>query len=631
LSGLCFRNNVRVKSESPDFVALAFILSGSNPGIKSEEFAMNPSHQYVIKPLVSEEVYTDRQEYLDYFHRSALKAIDRRARSTVLLGQRRMGKTEIFKRVINRLFFEQDHKDPRAAVPVFFSFPDEDITRREFALRYVENFIRWYAAFRLRDVSVLSDPKYRHELFESLKSRMEISKGFYIAFDLLRAIELDGATLPAQQALYLPREIADFDDSTVVMFLDELQNTDLPEYGFRVVGFMQEAVESPNCPHFVTGSAMSILVQDILGRGALFGRFAHKDIEGLSDYWGAELALRAARYYHVSLPQIMAPVLSDRCGGNPFYIVSVVQQASEQGKPIADEEALSEMLAVDLSSGFIWNELHAQVSRWITKVNKHGITKRILFLAVSEEGERIDLERIREELRKQEGYDADIPTIRNVLVTLSRGDLIDYKSFGDWFGKIKDPILEDFLKVWGRAEVAGENHREVEEETVTRYKKLKKRVSEYKGYLAEVFMVQILWNAQGKTLPGRFFHSPEDVRMPDRFIYVDQRSRLGAGKGLEIDVFATAGTEVWIAQSKWRKEPVGRPEAEHLLGQAEIVRERKGDDLDILRIWLFAGNGVTIPAEKLMRENGVLWSDRADLDALLEMLGLRTLPVLDKE
>jgi hypothetical protein len=79
---------------------------------------------WVIKPLVAEEVYTDRQEYLDYLYNAALQAKTRRTGSTVLLGQRRMGKTEIFKRVVNRLFFEQDHEDPQAVVPVFYSFPD---------------------------------------------------------------------------------------------------------------------------------------------------------------------------------------------------------------------------------------------------------------------------------------------------------------------------------------------------------------------------------------------------------------------------------------------------------------------------------------------------------------------------
>jgi len=58
---------------------------------------MTHSHQWAIKTLVPEEVYTDRQFFLDYFYQAALKARTRRTMSTVLLGQRRMGKTEIFR------------------------------------------------------------------------------------------------------------------------------------------------------------------------------------------------------------------------------------------------------------------------------------------------------------------------------------------------------------------------------------------------------------------------------------------------------------------------------------------------------------------------------------------------------
>ncbi len=75
----------------------------------------NQTPPWIIRPLVPEAVYTDRAEFLDYFYKTALKAATRRTMSTVLLGRRRMGKTEIFRRVVNRLFFEQDPKDPRKA------------------------------------------------------------------------------------------------------------------------------------------------------------------------------------------------------------------------------------------------------------------------------------------------------------------------------------------------------------------------------------------------------------------------------------------------------------------------------------------------------------------------------------
>ncbi len=191
----------------------------------------------------------------------------------------------------------------------------------------------------------------------------------------MKAIERGGMALPEERALRLPRVVSDRDDSTVVMFLDEFQNTHLPEYGFRVVGFMQEAVESPTCPHFVTGSAMTILAKEILGRGALFGRFDSEPIEPMTEYWGAELARRAVAYYRAESDDIMAPVISLRCGGNPFYITAVTRQAAKQRKRIDSEETLNNLLATDLSSGFIWAELNDQVTRWIKRINEHGITK----------------------------------------------------------------------------------------------------------------------------------------------------------------------------------------------------------------------------------------------------------------
>lgn len=92
------------------------------------------SMKWVVRPLVPEEVYTDREEFLEYFYKTALLAGTRRTMSTVLLGQRRMGKTEIFKRVVNRLFFSQNPKHPEAVVPVYFSFPETvilTVRRRE--------------------------------------------------------------------------------------------------------------------------------------------------------------------------------------------------------------------------------------------------------------------------------------------------------------------------------------------------------------------------------------------------------------------------------------------------------------------------------------------------------------------
>ncbi|MCP4104402.1 MAG: hypothetical protein GY749_02525, partial [Desulfobacteraceae bacterium] len=419
---------------------------------------------------------------------------------------------------------------------------------------------------------------------------------------------------------------------TIVMFLDEFQNTRMPQYKFSIAGFMQEAVESPTCPHFVTGSAMSILSREIIGRGALFGRFDGEEIRAMSEYYGAELALKASRYYKTEISEIMAPVTAERCGGNPFYITAVVRQAAKQRKKIADEESLNRIMAVDITSGFIWGELNDQVTRWIARINGHRITKWILYLSALDENTeeenrgRLNVERIQRELKQREGKTVPLDEIRDVLIKLSRGDLLEYLEMGGWFRRVKDPILQEFLKVWGRIEVEGHKRERVEDDLKVQYEKLKRRISEYRGYLAEVHMSQVLLSSQRKSLPGIFFNSGEDIQIPD-FTFVRCRYRPESGKGREIDVLGAAGPEQWVCQSKWVKgEKIGISVLKVLMSQADTIKEAL--DPQIVRMWIFAHDGLTSEAEAFAKEHGILWSSRKEFDKLLEYLGLRKLPDL---
>ena len=220
-------------------------------------------------------------------------------------------------------------------------------------------------------------------------------------------------------------------------------------------------------------------------------------------------------------------------------------------------------------------------------------------------------------------------TIRDVLIKLSRGDLLEYMELGGWFKKIDDPILLEFLKVWGRIEVEGKNRAVVRSEIVKRYQSLKRKFSDHLGYLAEVYMAQVLWNGQRKKLPGKLFHAEGDIELPWQFFYIWHRVRLGAGAEKEIDIYAAAGAEVWIGESKWwRGRKVGCVEVETFLRKGSLVREAEGEDLQVLRLWFFAHDGFTEEAESLMREKGMLWSTRQDLDNLLKSVGLRQLPDL---
>jgi len=590
-----------------------------------------------IQSLIPDEIYTDRQEFIDYLYNAAIDAVRRRTTSLVLLGQRRMGKTEIFKRVINKLFFKQDQNKSEFVVPVYYSFKEDRLDRWDFATHYAENFLRWYVAYFLKDTYILSNAVSNEDLIDFIQnSAMNKTQSLDIAINTYKNIKDKVVTIPEMVALTLPRTISDWDDSTIVMFLDEFQNVHLPQHNFRVAGFMQEAVESPTCPHFVTGSAMHMLSHEILGRGSLFGRFRSKPIGPFTEYYGTELAIKAASYRNVKISLGMATYLSKKCGGNPFYINSVVQQAAEQNNELSNEETLNKVLSVDLSSGFIWGELHDQVSRWVERINESGITKWILYLSAMEEDERISLDRIKQQLMEKEGKDISTKQIKDILVKLSRGDLLEYQEFGDWFKKIDDPILLDFLKVWGKSEVEGINRDQVTSDMIIKYNRLKLQIKDHIAYIAEIYMSQVLWNSKHKKLPGKYFHSKEyQIAIPSYFVYIHHRVRLGASSDREVDVYASAGDEFWICESKyWKGKKVGIKQVERLLKLADCVKDFEGrayfegEEPLTLRLWLYAHDGVTKSALNLMKKHDIFWSDKNDLDALLKEVGLRKLSAL---
>ncbi len=586
---------------------------------------VSPNRQWVLHPRVPDDIYTDREEILTYLYDHALNARHERSYSTLLLGQRRMGKTEIFLRVVNRLFWEQDHRDPKAVIPIYYSFRDEPLTDRwEFALDYVDNYLRWYAAFRLRDPNILDTDVVTHEeLITVARERLEMTSGVQGCLNLFREFSKHTVLLPEEVALQQPVRVSDRDEIPMAVFLDEFQNTRIPDT-FSVVGYMQKAVESMSCPHIVTGSAMSILTQDIIGRGSLYGRFRAKRIDSMTQYWGTELALKAARVYGVAMSEEIAPVVAHRCGGNPFYITAVMQQATEQGTPLHTEDTVNDLLAVDLTSGFIWGELTDQVTKWIDRINDYGITKWVLYLSALEEGDRLDLAHIQRELFERDGKEVDMETIRDVLIKLSRGDLLDAAPDGSWFRKVDDPILVEFLKVWGRVTVEGQETLGVQRALRDRYRSLTRKFHEYKGYLGEVFMAQVLWNAQRNTLPGRVFHTAEDVTIPWLFDFIHHRMRLKSGKGQEIDLIAAAGGELWVCQSKWRADPVGIDVLQTLEAQGKAADEDLG--ASPLRLWLFSYSGLRGNAQEYAKDHGIFWSGKAEFDELLELTGLRPLP-----
>ncbi|MBF0201664.1 MAG: restriction endonuclease, partial [Desulfamplus sp.] len=270
----------------------------------------------------------------------------------------------------------------------------------------------------------------------------------------------------------------------------------------------------------------------------------------------------------------------------------------------------------------------------------------------------------------------DIQTIHDILVRLSRGDLLEYIELGGWFRKIKDPILVDFLRVWGRIIVEGKNQEVVASDLSKLYRKQKRQIADHKGYVAEIYIAQILWNMQRSQIPAKLIHYKrasnsgvensgiknsgvensgiknsdvknsgiknsgiknsgienrgEYVRIPDHFFYIWHRVKLGSGAGKEIDVYASAGPELWIVECKWYSDSrkVGLNKVKDFYDLKPVVLDHEGEGLEDLKLWYFSFSGFTGDAIDFMNQNGIMFSDKDDLNELLDIAGLRRLPEL---
>ncbi|OQY59480.1 MAG: hypothetical protein B6245_06435 [Desulfobacteraceae bacterium 4572_88] len=225
--------------------------------------------EWVVKTIVPEAVYTDRQEFPDYFHKAALNAAGRRTMSTVLLGQRRMGKTEIFKRVVNWLFSEQDPKDPEAVVPVCYSFPEAPMDRKDFAAQYLENFIRYYVGFRTGQPNLVSDEPESEELIslaEDARSLFPFTRTLGLMLRKYKALMSGQLSLPHKTALEPPPQNIGHRRLHHRDIPGRVSKHPAPPARIRHCGLHAGGCGVPRLPHFVTGSAMSILAREISGK-----------------------------------------------------------------------------------------------------------------------------------------------------------------------------------------------------------------------------------------------------------------------------------------------------------------------------------------------------------------------------
>jgi len=383
----------------------------------------------------------------------------------------------------------------------------------------------------------------------------------------------------------------------------------------------QWAVEGRQCPHFVTGSAVRLINQEVLGTGALFGRFRYIEFPPMENVYGLELVEKLAFKYGLTIPEPVAGYVVTRCGGNPFYIRCVVMQATEQRLPGVDsEQAVNNLIAHEITHGQIWRDWGSQLQRYFEQINSYYISKRILFYAARYEDERVVPEDIAATVKRP------VEEVNDVLRQLAFAEMIDARG-GNIFYNVKDPLLRDFIKSQYEMDVEGEPWKRVYTELLKEYESLRGKYADLVGTLVEARLAVLLNRFDGRTAPGRLFHVEGEVQLP-RFEFVgDTKVKPLGEREYQIDLVGNCRQgydfSAWVVEIKhWKKRVPADVVEKFVAAYTALAQETK---LVGVVPWLVNKGGFTQGAIEMMKQHSIYYSGAAEINELLRAFGIERL------
>ena len=594
-----------------------------------------------IHEQVDPELFTDREEILAKLWKWANFIPLPAGKSLALLSQRRMGKTAVLERLYNRLFLEQAR-----VMPIYYRVTDRDKLLEEFVVDYYVNFAKQYVAFRLKDPAIVRLPNNLATLEKCLTYADQLKDDRILEDieDFLNSLAV--ATSPAKfhglwgiHVSQASMQLAEWHDQAMVVILDEFQEMDFTIYWDEdsrkrdiPIRDMTRAFYYHSttrfAPMLVAGSAVTILNANVLGRG-FPGRFRHWKLGPMSDEDGATLGLKWAQKQGLETTYDMCLAISSMVGGNPDYIVSVFTSDILPSR-ILDLATVERLVEYEVTRGEIWAFWARHFAENMERINDSDVARRIVLYIAKRPNEVITAREIERDL----GIDFETAFYR--LRLLEEADIVSETLGLDSFQGLQDKMLTKYITLTLRSLVE-----RVEQEQVRRdvrrdlareieavaadLKTMRGAWNQVIGRSAEVFVENVMYKFDGRTVRGELFNATGEVRLP-RFAEVYRtRTQMPAEREYQIDVFGRVVEEGetvgWAVEVRKREEKFGTPDVEKFRQALESVRQEKG--LDRVVGWVFSAGGFTSDAARELKAVRLLYSTTDELRDLLDEFHLR--------
>ncbi|MFQ6118709.1 MAG: hypothetical protein ACE5KE_02350 [Methanosarcinales archaeon] len=345
------------------------------------------------------------------------------------------------------------------------------------------------------------------------------------------------------------------------------------------------------------------------------------------------MAKKLAKEFGVNIGEGIGTILSEKVGGNPFYITCVIGSAKELGRSIYTISDVDELFCYDVISGGIWSEVMNHLANTVLQINEKWVTEQVLEATLDLLREKKNLEHPKnlvyvEEVYERLGKTYDYDRVSKILQQLAGVDILEDR--GGAYSDIKEKAVAKSLETWRRHFRKKEPLEEVLRDFVKECNKFRGWYGDFKGYVAELIIEILFEKMKGKKIPRNYLNSKTEIEVPDFFI-VRRREKYKdkSGKFCEIDLIGLRISEFWAVDIKWTDSAVSLKVIKELESKVEVALREYGDDIEnpqeTVKLWYISKSGFTSEAEDYLKHKGYYYSTEQEVQSLLKYFGMREL------
>ncbi len=563
---------------------------------------------------------------------------DSMSRGLLVLSAPALGASELLKQIYDRLFYGYGD-----TIPFYFSLNDTDKSAGQFAIRFLQDFLRQVVAFRRQDRKILDASPDIYELAELAAP----SDGYWV--DRLVATtqtenKPDDQRSFIKNCLSAPLRAAAH-GAKVFVIIDNLHEAESFADEIDLIEEIKEAYARANVQFVLAGNRRFLLDAAQVGNAKLTNAKILR-VEPLAFNDAGLLAQNLSEKYGVKINEQTADLIAGQFGANPTFINFLFQAANDKKWNLDSFQRVEQIYADEIFGGRIvkfYDTIFQKISASV-EIQKNILG--LLFDALTVQTEKMPLESWQRRVGLDEkDFYRTMRLLNNYEIVRITSNLVEAMREND--------ILTDYITARFRLEIAEENRALVVGEMLSSFlkraprqmAKLYRRGSaiglrellsvfdcqktplalldysifkeRYKGAADAEILEHIKENTEKIELPQIVYTAHTTAFYP-AINQITEKERSAVALGFEKSAYTNEDETVWIAAEIDSKLEATKETTEFWCDRLEIVALMC--NFLNYKLWLVAPEGFTPEAIEVLQNRSAFGSSRKQVELLVNFL-----------